>query len=119
MNPLLIPAILVILIIFKVLGSRGSLKKEEVKAILDKGGKIIDVRTPMEYKSGHINGAINIEYTNIAKGIKKAKISKETPVILYCASGSRSNVAVSELKNKGFSQVYNGGSHSSLSRVIG
>lgn len=118
MNPILIPTILIILIIFKVLGSKGSLKKDEVKNILEKGGKIIDVRSPMEFKSGHIKGAINIEYTNIKKGVKKAKISKETPVILYCASGSRSSVAVNQLKSSGFTQVYNGGSHTKLSRAF-
>ena len=98
--------------------TKGTLKAADAKKIIDQGGKIIDVRTPGEYKSGHYKGAINIQHDKITNGIKKAKIKKETPVILYCASGMRSSSAVSVLKAEGFSSVHNAGTQFKLNKLL-
>ena len=70
---------------------------------------IVDVRTPEEYATGHIAGAINIEYTSIAQGVAKSGISKDDTVILYCRSGRRSSIALDTLKAQGFSKAQNAG----------
>ena len=107
-----------VLIAFKLFSMKNSLKKDDVKAMLENGGKIIDVRTAMEFKSGHVKNAKNIELSKILNGVKKAKISKDTPIILYCASGSRSSVACSTLKGAGYTNVHNGGTAAKLNRVL-
>jgi len=71
------------------------------------GAKIIDVRTPAEYKSGHIQGSINIPLQDLSKKI--GKLDKDTPVITCCASGIRSASAKRLLKSMGFKEVHNGG----------
>ena len=70
---------------------------------------IIDVRSPQEFASGHVEGAINIEHTAIAQEIAKAGVSKEDKVLLYCQSGRRSGMALDTLKGMGFSKAENVG----------
>ncbi len=70
---------------------------------------IIDVRESDEYSSGHIEGAINVppsellKPTNILSGVHK-----DTPIILYCRSGSRSEASLQILKQKGYTNLTNG-----------
>ena len=70
---------------------------------------IIDVRSPQEFASGHVNGAINIAHTSIADQISKAGVGKDDTVLLYCQSGRRSGIALETLKGLGFSKVKNVG----------
>jgi thioredoxin 1 len=67
--------------------------------------QLIDVRTPGEFKGGHIEGAINIDFnsSNFKQNIEK--LDKETPVFVYCLSGGRSSAAVSVFESLGFKNV--------------
>ncbi len=69
---------------------------------------IIDVRTPMEFSSDHAKGAINIPLNEIPDQIEKIKGMKK-PIVLCCASGSRSGQAHNFLEKNGVSDTYNGG----------
>lgn len=70
---------------------------------------IIDVREPEEYATSHVQGALNIPAADLMNGAKKlASVSKDTPIILYCRSGSRSNVAMHILKDLGYTNLTNG-----------
>ena len=70
---------------------------------------IIDVREPLEYKLGHVKGAINIPPAKLVAGAKElADIAKDTPLLLYCMSGSRSNVSINILSQMGFTNLTNG-----------
>ena len=76
---------------------------------------IIDVRTPQEFASGHIDGAVNIPYDQIGKSIDSLKgVKKDSPILLYCRSGRRSAIARSVLDGQGFSQTMDGGAMTSL-----
>ena len=70
---------------------------------------VIDVRTPQEFQSGHIEGALNIPHDTIGQDISKVKVSKDDHVILYCRSGRRSGLALGTHKGLGFSYVENYG----------
>lgn len=80
--------------------------------LIANGATIVDVRTPGEYRSGHVKGSVNIPLDQLQKNLKK--ISKSKPVITCCASGNRSGSAKSILKANGFAEVHNGGSWMSL-----
>ena len=69
------------------------------------GVMIVDVRTPSEYQSGHIAGAVNEPLQNINVWFKELPENK--PVYLYCHSGNRSRQAAEFLKKKGFRNIYN------------
>ena len=69
----------------------------------------IDVREPKEYESGHVPGAINIPPSELMNGAKQLKeVPKETELVLYCVSGSRSNVAMNILRQMGYTNLVNG-----------
>tara|TARA_B100000963_G_C22590571_1_gene655283 strand:- start:76 stop:1683 length:1608 start_codon:yes stop_codon:yes gene_type:complete len=70
---------------------------------------IIDVRSLDEVKTGMIQDAIHIEWTEIDKEITNIDISKDQLIYLYCRSGNRSGKAAEILKNEGFVNVINAG----------
>ncbi len=84
----------------------------DYKELVKNGAQIIDVRTPAEFKNGHLKNSKNIPLQNLTQEL--GKIDKNKPVITCCASGMRSASAKNILKNNGFTEVYNGGGWSSL-----
>ena len=87
-------------------------KKVNLQEVISNGAVILDVRTKLEYQSGHLKNSINIPVDNLSQNIKK--LNKNKPIITCCASGARSASARRILKSNGFEQVYNGGSWYSL-----
>ncbi len=70
---------------------------------------IIDVREPSEYQRGHVMGAINIPPSEIMEGSPQLSgVEKDTEIVLYCVSGSRSNVSSHILRQQGFTNITNG-----------
>lgn len=91
--------------------------KPNMGDLVKEGALIIDVRTKAEFSTGNIKGSLNIPLDRIDANIGKLK-NKNQVIITCCASGSRSRVAQSGLKTRGYANVYNGGSWYSLSRKI-
>lgn len=70
---------------------------------------IIDVREPYEFSGGHVKGAINIPPAELMTGTDKLKnVPKDAEIILYCRSGSRSNVSAHIMKGLGYTNIING-----------
>lgn len=70
---------------------------------------IIDVREPEEYATGHVENALNIPPSELMRGTKTlAAIPKDAEVILYCKTGSRSQVSMNIMKTMGYTNVING-----------
>jgi phage shock protein E len=90
--------------------------KIDFRELVKNGAQIIDVRTPGEFKGGHIKGAVNIPLQNISSQMNR--IRKDKPVITCCASGMRSSSAKSILISNGYSDVYNGGGWVSFQKKI-
>lgn len=76
--------------------------------LIKNGAKIIDVRTPGEYKSGHIKQSVNYPLQSLQS--KLGKLDKNITYITVCASGMRSGSAKGLMKRAGFENVHNGGS---------
>lgn len=68
--------------------------------------QLIDVRTPQEYKAGHITNAKNINVYDSNFAVQCAKLDKNKPVFVYCKRGPRSGRAASQLKQLGFKKIY-------------
>lgn len=106
--------IIICLMIFLMVGC--STKKdlnvqynEAVELIENNNAVIVDVRSNYEYSEKHIRNSINISVDNIEEIIDQIK-DKDTYLILYCRSGSRSEKALGLLEDLGYRNVYNLGS---------
>ena len=93
-------------LIWRTLGGN-KVAADIVKQKIDSGATLIDVRSPEEFRDGSYPGALNIPVQSLAA--KLGGISKEKPVVLFCASGARSSVAARVLKAAGFKDVLNAG----------
>ena len=67
---------------------------------------LLDVRTPGEYQDGHIPGSKNLDVGSIRNAGSVIR-DKQTPLFVYCYSGSRSARAISVLKSMGYTNVNN------------
>lgn len=88
----------------------------DFKELVNNGAIIIDVRSPGEYKSGHIKGSRNLPLDTIRSKVNDLK-KLDKPVITVCRSGARSGMAKGILKSAGI-EVYNGGPWFSLQNKI-
>ena len=77
----------------------------------NKNAMLIDVREESEYNEAHLKDAINIPYEKIVKELETyGTIDFNTPIVVYCASGIRSEKAYNSLKDAGYKNVYDLGS---------
>lgn len=72
----------------------------------DKEMLLIDVRSPQEYKESHLEGAINLPLYDIEEKAREQIKKKDTPMIIYCQSGSRSRRAMQILRQEGYENLY-------------
>lgn len=81
------------------------IRAQDVSAVQQQDYLLIDVRTPEEYQEGTIPSAINIDVENDAFRSEVEKIDKNTPLIIFCKLGGRSETAAEILSNIGFTNV--------------
>ncbi len=109
MTPYIIAAIVLGLVgalVFKRGMASSFVDSEQAHALVADGAALIDVRSPEEFASGHIDGARNIPVGQI--GQRAAEVGdKDGPVVVYCRSGMRSAQAKSTLESAGFTKVHN------------
>ena len=70
------------------------------------GAILLDVRTPQEYRTGHIPGSQNVPLQELDK-VDAVADNMDTVLYVYCRSGARSRQAVNMLKQKGYTNVHN------------
>lgn len=73
----------------------------------DKDAQLIDVRTPQEFESGHLQNAVNMDVNAADFEQKILTLDQSKPVYLYCLSGGRSGSAFDFLSKKGYKKLYN------------
>ncbi|MBP9209862.1 MAG: rhodanese-like domain-containing protein [Saprospiraceae bacterium] len=82
-----------------------------------KGGVIIlDVRTQAEFRRGHVAGSINIPLQELEGSI--GELDREANLILCCATGVRSRMALQLLHKRGFTNVHDGGGWQTLKHCM-
>ncbi len=86
---------------------------------LAEGTVIIDVRTPGEFASGHLEGALNIDVQSPDFAAQVSQLDPNQEYFIYCRSGNRSGQAISQMTNMGFTNMINGGSVEQASNYSG
>jgi phage shock protein E len=83
----------------------GVVSGEAAHTLVATGIKVVDVRTPAEYASGHVPGAVNIPFDEMPQ--RYAEVGPpSTPILVYCKTGRRSGIAIGTLRQKGFTTIY-------------
>ncbi|TEW44744.1 rhodanese-like domain-containing protein [Psychromonas algicola] len=112
-NPMLSAAwgIIALLLIQSVVKSKlsrvNNVNSQEATLLINKQkAVVVDVRTEEEFKNGHIVNAKNITVSQIQEGkLSAIEKYKQTPIIVVCATGTRSSGAGDKLVKAGFEQV--------------
>ena len=68
---------------------------------------ILDLRTPQEYGSGHLNGSINLDFKSPSFTDQIARLDRDNAYLLYCRTGVRSARALLLMRYLGFRELYN------------
>ena len=66
---------------------------------------ILDVRTPQEFATSHIPGALNVPHTSLPKRLNTVRPYQDKEVIVYCETGFRAGIAAQVLHRSGFAYV--------------
>ena len=72
---------------------------------LSEDAELIDVRTPTEFDSGHIQDAVNIDFFSESFQSDILSLNKDSKIILYCRTNNRSSKSADLLKNNGFKDI--------------
>lgn len=81
----------------------GETTVDQLAAVLDQGGPVLDVREPAEFREGHVPGATNIPMGQLTARL--GEIDRNRPVHVVCASGNRSSAMADLLTANGFDAI--------------
>jgi phage shock protein E len=71
---------------------------------------VVDVRSKLEFWLGHLPGAVNVPVDRLPAGLDELDgLSRQSRILVYCASGARSAQAAAMLRQAGFLRVTDGG----------
>jgi rhodanese-related sulfurtransferase len=100
--------LLLILLVFVTAGcaeaERGVIQPAELEQTLSAADAplLLDVRTPEEFASGHIEGALLVPVAELPDELDQLGAYKDRGVVVYCESGGRANKALDVLEEAGF-----------------
>lgn len=79
----------------------------QIDELVQKGGLLIDVRTKDEYRTGSINGSVNIPVDELRNRLEEINVPKDHPIYVNCQVGLRAHIAIRILQGNGYTNVYN------------
>ncbi len=69
------------------------------------GLTIVDVRTPAEFREGHLAGAVNMDFFGASFDSQILSLPKDKPILLYCRTGNRSAGAYDSMQKEGLTNI--------------
>jgi len=85
-----------------------NIKVSETEAVINQENVVVlDVRTPDEYRNGHLENSVNIDFYGDNFKEEVAKLDKGKTYVIYCHSGRRSANAGDIMIGLGYTNVYN------------
>jgi rhodanese-related sulfurtransferase len=79
---------------------------QAVRLINDREAIVVDLRTPADFKKGHLLNAVNLPVAKLTERAGELGKDKSRPVLLYCALGGVAGEAAAKLRKLGYSEVY-------------
>lgn len=87
-------------------GASGISATEAVQLMNREKAVVVDVCSPQEFAAGHVTGAKNVPLGELEAKLPTVAKNKGVPVVMVCASGMRSNRAVSVARKLGYEKAY-------------
>jgi len=66
---------------------------------------ILDVRSPREFASGHVPGAVNVPFWQVGRRVDIIPAGKDQELVVYCGHGPRAMIAGRTLRKHGFTHL--------------
>lgn len=79
----------------------------EAWTLIEEGALVIDVRSPEEYASGHLEGALHIPWDQTDALAEAIGEDRSRSVVMYCGSGKRVGRAIEALEARGYDALFN------------
>jgi len=92
---------------------------EVARKQLAEGAVVIDVRSPEEFRSGHVPNAVNIPLDELRESLPRRVKDKSQVLLLHCLSGGRSGIAKQQIKGMRYQNVFNLGSYGRARQIVG
>ena len=108
----------VIVGIFFLLKRMSFVSAETARQHLAQGALVIDVRSPEEFRDGHVPNAVNIPLGELRESLPRRVQDKNQVMLLHCLSGGRSGIAKQQLKSMGYKNVFNLGSFDRARKIV-
>lgn len=96
--------------------SNNNVDNTQLKVAIKNGALLVDVRSPSEFSSGSVKGAINIPLDKIPSQLSKFKNKKN--IVVFCRSGARSAQAKMILQQSKIENVMNGGTWLQVNNIV-
>jgi phage shock protein E len=106
-----VSAFLALFVVKMFLRMRGP-SRDRIAELKAQGAQLVDVRTAAEFSSGHASGTVNIPLDRLHDRL--GELDRMRPLLVCCASGSRSAMAKALLDRAGFAEVLNAGPWTNL-----
>lgn len=84
--------------------------------VIKKGAFLVDVRSPGEFSSGSVKGAVNIPLDSLQQQLSKFRGKQN--IVVFCRSGNRSSMAKNILTQSGYPNVIDGGTWQNVNKVL-
>lgn len=94
----------------------GTSQQTNLAEVIQAGALLVDVRSPEEFRSSPVKGAINIPLEQVQSQLQRFK--GKSNIIVFCRSGNRSGIAKSILERSGITGVINGGSWQNVKQYV-
>ena len=104
----LMSALVCILLLAAVQVSAKDISVKDAATLLQNpppGLTIVDVRTPAEFREGHLAGAVNMDFFGASFDSQILGLPKDKPVLLYCRTGNRSAGAYEAMEKEGITNI--------------
>lgn len=79
----------------------GPVAGAEARRLVAQGALLLDVRTAGEFSAGHVDGALNVPFDEVAARLAELG-PPSRPIVAYCHSGRRSGIAATTLRARGY-----------------
>lgn len=97
----------------------GLVSAKKARALLQQNARVVDVRTPQEFDARRLPSAVNIPLDQLAHQAPRQFPDRQQVILVHCLSGTRSGMARSQLRQMGYTNVFNLGSFTRAKNILG